>query len=442
MDSTTDQTMGAGTGTENLGMLESAATVCGSGPTVKGIDVSYYQGDINWPAAAGDGVEFAFVRVSDGLHTLDTKFARNWQGTKANGILRGAYQFFRPTQDALAQANLLLDTMGPLAADDLPPVIDVEAADGMSAAQIQAKVKIWIDRVTAVTGRAPIIYTGFYFWRDSVGALDATTSPLWHAQYSSVACPTIAPPWTTWAFWQYTDSGRVAGIAGGVDTNRFNGTRAQLLALGRPVAPCDTLPAEGGTLDDSGTCFHGGGPLASLRHVASVGVDGTLMWTHTTEAETESNFGEWTVDLAEAGTYRVEVSTPAPYAQSTAARYVVHAAGTDHEVAIDQTTTDGWQSLGEFDFAAGSTQFVHVGDNTGEVLSGQTQLVFDAVRLVRVGDPRVGPPDPDGGDLPLQTDTTDDDQAGCSASGSGAGLALLPVMFGLALSLRRRRRAC
>src|SRR5690349_556343 len=78
-----------------LSELEQEATVCGSGPTVKGIDVSYYQGNIDWTRVKNDGVKYAFIRVSDGLGTIDTKFETYWAQSRANGIIHGAYQFFR-----------------------------------------------------------------------------------------------------------------------------------------------------------------------------------------------------------------------------------------------------------------------------------------------------------------------------------------------------------
>lgn len=407
--------------------LESAATVCGSGPTVKGVDVSYYQGNIDWPAARADGVEFAFVRISDGLGTVDTKFEQNWAGTKAAGILRGAYQFFRPNQDAIAQADLFLDKLGTLEANDLPPVIDVEAAGGLGPAAVADRVGIWIDRVKAATGMTPIIYTGFYFWRDSVGSAEFPGSPLWHAQYTSAACPNIPAPWDDWAIWQYTSSGRVSGIAGDVDTNRFNGTREQLLALTQqPPAECTPLDPAGGIVDDGDPCFSSGGPSQYLRRPTDAGEGGDLVWTHTTDHPAETNFGHWTLAMAEAGRYRIEVSTPAAYAQSRQALYRVRANGAETDVVIDQSAVDGWQTLGEFELAAGGDQYVHAPDNTGEPGTGNVQLVFDAVRVTRLG-PDVAPP-PDDSEPPA----TD---GGC-ATGHGAGwLAALAL-----LAVRRRRR--
>ncbi|HWU86308.1 MAG TPA: GH25 family lysozyme, partial [Kofleriaceae bacterium] len=343
---------------------EQAAIVCGAGPTVKGIDVSYYQGDIDWAAARGDGVEFAFVRATDGLGYIDSRFAQNWEAARAQGVLRGAYQFFRPNQDPIAQADLLLEKLGAVSPGDLPPVIDVEATGGLSPAGVEAAVRTWIDRVRPVIGREPIIYTGLPFWRDNVGAADLTASPLWHAQYTTAACPNIAPPWQDWAFWQYTATGAVAGIAGDVDVNRWNGTRAQLDDFVANVErPCGTIGPEGGQIDDLDACFTGGGPQQYLRRVVGAGVGGDLVWTHATAAAAEANFGHWELVLAEAGRYRVEVSTPAPYARSTRARYVVKAGGADREVRVDQRAVDGWQLLGDFDFAAGGAQSVHLGDN-------------------------------------------------------------------------------
>ena len=417
---------------EDLSEAELAATVCGKGPTVKGIDVSYYQGTINWASVKADNVRYAFIRVSDGTTFADPKFAANWSGAKAQGILRGAYQFFRPGQDAIAQADMLLDAIGGEIADgDLPPVIDVEAADGLSPAQVATKVRAWVNHVKSATGRDPIIYTGFYFWRDSVGAPDLTESPLWHAQYTTASCPNIAPPWQDWSFWQYTSSGTVAGISGNVDTTRFNGTFAELEAMTHVTPPisCGAIDPTGGIVDDGDPCFKGGGPLQSLRTVDGTGESGDLMWTYTTEDAAEANYAQWNLNLAEAGRYRVEVSTPAAYAQSKQARYEIQANGASHEVAIDQTAADGWQSLGEYDFATGAEQFVHVGDNTGEPLAGKTQLVFDSVRLTRITPDETPMPDPD------QPGDDPGEGGGCNAGG-GAGLALAGLLAGL----RRRKR--
>jgi lysozyme len=217
--------------------------VCAAGPVAEGVDVSVYQGTIDWGQVAHAGIDFAYIRVSDGLSHLDSKFAANWSGARTAGVLRGAYQFFREDEDPVQQADLLLDTMGPLATDDLPPALDVETTDSQSAATIVAHIGAWIDRVEAATGRKPVIYVGKYFWNDNVGASGAyVADALWIPQWG-VTCPDLPTPWTDWAFFQFSAKGTVAGISGDVDRDRFNGDRAALLAFAGVVAgPPDAPP--------------------------------------------------------------------------------------------------------------------------------------------------------------------------------------------------------
>ena len=206
--------------------------------------------------------------------------------------------------------------------------------------------------------------------------------------------------------------------------------------------PCGVVDASGGVVDDASACFVGGGPAASLRAVDGTGWDDDLIWTHTTSDTSEANYGQWNLFLAEAGRYRVEVYTAASYAQSTEAAYEVRHGGAVDAVTIDQTAVDGWQSLGEFEFAAGSAgQAVHLGDNTGEPLADNVQLVFDAVRLTRI-DPGDGSGSGSGsgdGSGSGSGDGSGDLTGGCAAGGHGAAPVPLALALG-ALLLRRRRR--
>ena len=209
----------------------SAKRVCASGPTVKGIDVSYYNGSINWTTVANAGYGFAIVRVSDGANFQDPKFSQYYNGAQAAGMVRGAYQFFRPAQSTTAQANLMIAAIGTLGPGDLPPILDVEADGGLSPSTVAAHIRSWVDMVKSATGVNPIIYTGKYFWRDQVGGPSSfVTNPLWIAQYTTL-CPDLPSPWSTWAFWQYKDTGKVSGITGDVDMDTFNGTLDELKAL-------------------------------------------------------------------------------------------------------------------------------------------------------------------------------------------------------------------
>lgn len=403
------------------------AAVCADGPTVYGIDVSRYQGDIDWPQVASSGVVYAYVQISRSVTDLDPKFGVNWAGAKAAGILRGAYQRFHPDEDVTRQAMIFLDTLGPYQAGDLPPMLDVEDADGKTPAEIAAAVQAWMDIVEPAVGVKPLIYTGYYFWRDSVGGADFADHPLWIANYGS-ACPLVPATWTTWTFHQYSSTAQIPGItANTVDVNKFNGTLEQLKALGQPpVAPsCAAVDGASTIVDDASGCFRTGGPAQYIRTEAA-GHDASLKWTNATAEATAANFGEWQLTVAQAGRYRVEAHTPAPFNESTQAVYRIQHAGTTTDAMLDQSAVDGWQLLGELDFAAGGLQSVRLDDNTGEASELERSLVFDALRFTRLDPPKA---DEDGAepDVAMVSD--------CSTSGGDGGLVL-----GLALVAMLCRR--
>jgi GH25 family lysozyme M1 (1,4-beta-N-acetylmuramidase) len=219
---------------------EDELRVCADGPTVKGIDVSYWQEEVDWQAVRGAGVEFAFVRLSYGEVFKDPRFEENWARAKEAGLIRGAYQYFRPEQDPLEQAQLFLDSIAadPLGPNDLPAVLDVEQTDGLSNATVRARMQVWLDAVEAGTGKRPIIYSAAFM--ENVIGTGFSEYPLWVANYTS-KCPRLPNGWGDWVFWQSSESGKVAGVQGNVDIDHFNGTRAQLLAF-----------ASGGAAQDPG----------------------------------------------------------------------------------------------------------------------------------------------------------------------------------------------
>lgn len=411
------------------------ASICADGETLDGIDVSKWQGAINWNAVADDGIVFAFVRVSDGLQYIDEYFDDNWAAVHEVGIYGGVYQFFRPGQDPIAQAQLLLERMGPLGPDDLPPVIDVEATDGLPPAQVNAAVHAWVDHVEAALGVMPIIYTGKYFWQDNVGTADFADYPLWIAQYGPV-CPDLPNQWNAWVFHQTSASGTVAGVSGDVDTNKFNGDLDRLktwTGVGGPVCgdgvceadetadncavdclPCGFIPAAGGTVDDGDACFIRFG-LQAGWHAEEVGIDGGLQWTHTSADLWPDNYGLWKFEFEQAGTYEVEVYLEPGQASSQAAHYTLeHAQGVD-EVELDQAGGSGWSSLGVYTFVSGAGQQLRLDDNTGA--AGEV-LVFDAVRLTPADPPDTTGGESSGGSL-SGTDPTGDDSSDASGSATG-----------------------
>ena len=221
-----------------VGSGSAALKTCAQGTTITGVDVSVYQGNVNWSQIKGSGRQFAFVRISDGLNSPDTKFAQNWPGMKAAGMVRGAYQFFRPSQDAGLQAQMVLDKLaaaGGLMPGDLPPVLDLESADSLASSVVVAQAKVWLTKIEAAIKVKPIVYTAAFM--SSVIGTNFGGYTLWVANYGTT-CPTMPSGWTDWHFWQNADNGNVPGISGGVDTDFFNGTLAGLQALTiKPATP-------------------------------------------------------------------------------------------------------------------------------------------------------------------------------------------------------------
>lgn len=231
---------------------DGALRVCADGPTVQGVDVSYYQEKIDWTAVAGTSVKFAIVRVSDGAVFKDPKFDANWKGAKEAGLVRGVYQFFRPAQSPVEQADLVLDALAadPIGKGDLPVVLDVETSDGVSNATLRARMQTWLDRVEKGTGKRPIVYTAA-FMQNVVGGGFADY-PLWVANYTS-QCPLVPSGWSGWSMWQFSDHGKVSGIPGNVDRNLWNGSLAALHAFADgeaspsdPPPPADDPPPPSG----------------------------------------------------------------------------------------------------------------------------------------------------------------------------------------------------
>jgi lysozyme len=216
---------------------EQLLRLCAAGPTVEGIDVSYHQSTIDWDkVVAAAPLKFAFIRVSDSTRVTDPQFARNWKEAKRVGLVRGVYQFWRPSVDTDAQVDLALaqiEAAGGLEPDDLGVVLDAEVAEGLPAKTILPRMQKWLDRMEQATGKKPIIYTSWGFWAGLGSPTTFGAYPLWVANYK-VSCPRMPDgSWSAWSFWQYSDRGRLNGIRASVDRNVFNGTLPQLQALAR-----------------------------------------------------------------------------------------------------------------------------------------------------------------------------------------------------------------
>ena len=209
-----------------------------AGYSVHGIDVSAYQGRIDWPEVARNRVRFAFIKASEGGTLRDPRFARNWREARSAGVLRGAYHYFLPNRDGQLQADLFARTV-PLAPGDLPPVLDVEAANFHDVAVLRREVARWLRLIEAHYGVRPILYSNHSFYqRHLAGHFD--DYPLWLAHYE-VERPTL--PRDKWIIWQHSDEAYVPGIRGAVDFNVFQGNFEALEALRIPAAPTPHQPA-------------------------------------------------------------------------------------------------------------------------------------------------------------------------------------------------------
>lgn len=200
--------------------------VAPSGATTLGIDVSAHQGAIDWSKVAASGVEFAYVRAMEGAD-VDREFARNWQGAKRAGVLRGAYVYFRARHSGTEQARLLLRLLG----DDqgeLPPALDIETLDDQSANVLVARMAEWLGVVGAAVGRKPVIYSG-QFWHWTVGSSVFSAYPLWTPDYTTSGAPGVPQGWRRWTLWQTGSDGAVPGIAGRVDLDLYDGGELALL---------------------------------------------------------------------------------------------------------------------------------------------------------------------------------------------------------------------
>jgi GH25 family lysozyme M1 (1,4-beta-N-acetylmuramidase) len=218
-----------------------------------GIDVSQYQTEVDWQQVSDAGIAFAYIKASEGVAITDPLFAGHWQSARSAGLLRGAYHWFRPSVDALAQAQHFVALVG-RGQSDLPPALDLEAEtlDGVpvvTAANTAAHledVRTWLVAVEAALGLRPVIYTSPGFWEQVVSHLGDTPDwlrryPLWVAawiyRYTEGRQPLMPSDWNHWTFWQFgsPDDPRsvgwdVPGIPGGVDADAFQGTVAQLRA--------------------------------------------------------------------------------------------------------------------------------------------------------------------------------------------------------------------
>ena len=216
------------------------ATPASAASVVNGMDVSSYQGNVNWTAAWNNGARFAYVKATEGTGYTNPYFTQQYNGSYNVGMIRGAYHFARPNLSSGAyQADYFVNHGGGWSRDGktLPGALDIEwnpysggTCYGLTQSGMVAWIRSFSNEYHYRTSRWPVIYTATSWWSQCTGNLGdfTSTNPLWVARYST-SVGTLPYAWAYYTFWQYASSGTFPG-----DQDRFNGdySRLQVLATG------------------------------------------------------------------------------------------------------------------------------------------------------------------------------------------------------------------
>jgi GH25 family lysozyme M1 (1,4-beta-N-acetylmuramidase) len=209
-------------GLATAGILVLAAASAWADTYYNGIDVSHWQGSINWTQVHNSGVSFAFMKATQGVDYTDPTFQTNIQSAHDNGILAGPYHFATPftdgVNDAVAEADWFVDHVNSyLTPGHLRPVVDVEQGSGLGKTVLSAWVCDFENRVKQRTGIEPIIYCNTNYATNYLNSTVANYT-LWIANwtYDTTKQPGIGV-FHGWAFWQWSNQTSVPGILGNVD---------------------------------------------------------------------------------------------------------------------------------------------------------------------------------------------------------------------------------
>lgn len=197
---------------------------------LKGVDLYHDDVVTNWKDMAQGGISFCFLKASQGVSIKDNKFYSYWNAAKAVGIKVGAYHFMNFEQSGKVQAHFFnerLRDVGGLKTSDLPPVIDWEYKEGITAKKADIQIgKDFIDEISILTGRRPIIYLPPSVANELGNPSWFKAYPLWLANYSSK--PHVPAPWTDFTIWQNSENATIPGLGNKGDSDIFKGTLADL----------------------------------------------------------------------------------------------------------------------------------------------------------------------------------------------------------------------
>jgi lysozyme len=202
------------------------------GYEIHGIDISRYQGEIDWESLQNAmirkcPVRFIIIKATEGSNHLDENFNDNFYQAREYGFIRGAYHFWSNKTSARSQAYYFLKQVH-LEDGDLPPVLDIEHKPQTIATEdFQRDILTWLHIVEDKYHVKPIIYTYYKFKEMYLNSSPFNDYPYWIAHYYVSKMEYKGD----WKFWQHTDAGRLPGINGPVDFNIYNGSFYDLRKL-------------------------------------------------------------------------------------------------------------------------------------------------------------------------------------------------------------------
>ncbi|MEY2793664.1 MAG: hypothetical protein RJA76_1656 [Bacteroidota bacterium] len=191
---------------------------------IHGIDLSHYNGSINWKKLPNIqlfdtvSIKFIYFKATEGRQLVDQDFKKNWEEAKNRGFVRGAYHFFVPNRDPIEQAENFCSTVI-LKEGDLPPVCDFESSTSIPKDKLKKNIRIFLDKLQDNYGIQPIIYTNKKLYH-KIFEEDFQNYQYWIAHYGSQKYDESID---NLLFWQHNKDGKLPGHKGNFDYNVFLG---------------------------------------------------------------------------------------------------------------------------------------------------------------------------------------------------------------------------
>ncbi len=333
-----------------------------------GIDVSRFQGTINWTSVRGAGIRFAYAQATRGLTSPNGNFVANMNNGKNAGVYMGAYHYAFPGDNsAQTEANYFWNLAGPYIKADgktLMPMLDMEIWTGhVGASSYTDWANQWCNAIVAKASAVGVTVKPVIYFSACNGCKFTTSLAQWGsfiANYNGQS-PSTGTPWSScsncnlwgsgrWNFWQYSDTGSVSGISGAVDRDMFNGSVTDLVA-GFVATPKSTTPPGTSIIVDNND---GGFSCSASWSTGTSAADkfGTSYRYRNTQAISDQ--ATFTANVA-AGSHPVSVWYPQGSNRSQTAGHVIsHSTGSTTVVVNQQINGGQWLNIGTYNMNSGA----------------------------------------------------------------------------------------